>query len=299
MPAREEMLHLWPSHFPGTIASGQEQHERAKETPHLKLFLLEGKTPRPLVVVLPGGGYSGRAAHEADPVAQWLNGVGLHALVCHYRVFPWRHPAPLSDAQRAVRLARHHAAAWGVDTDRIGVLGFSAGGHLACTVANFGDDGDATSADWVARQSSRANALIACYPVVSLGPHGHQGSTINLIGEKPDPALRHKLSLENSVTPRNPPSFLWHTANDGAVPVANSLCYAQALSDAQIPFALHVYPNAPHGIGLGRDYPGTAREWTRACESWLQELRWTAPGGCNFSSLHRTKNSEFRSQHSE
>ena len=275
MPARGETIPLWSGPMPGAVVSGQEQHERAKETPHLKLFLLEGSKPRPLVVVLPGGGYCGRAPHEADPVAEWLNGVGVHAAVCHYRVFPWRHPVPLGDAQRAVRLARQHAAAWQVDPARIGVLGFSAGGHLACSVANFGDDGEPGSADPVARQASRVQALIACYPVVSFGPRGHRGSMVNLIGENPAPALLCQLSLENSVTPRNPPTFLWHSANDGGVPVANSLLYAQALSNANVPFALHVYPNARHGIGLGRDHPGTAREWTRACESWLSELDWT------------------------
>ena len=274
MPTRGETIPLWSGQLPGAIVSGQEQHACAKETPSLKLFLLEGHVPRPLVVVLPGGGYCMRAPHEADPVAEWLNGLGVHALVCHYRVFPWRHPAPLADAQRAIRLVRQHAAAWHVDPDRIGVLGFSAGGHLACSVANFGDDGDATSSDPAARQSSRANALIACYPVVSFGPQGHLGSMINLIGEHPAPALQHQLSLENSVTPRNPPTFLWHSANDGCVPVANSLLYAQALSTAQVPFSLHVFPDAPHGIGLGRDHPGSVREWTRACGTWLQELRW-------------------------
>jgi len=276
MSARGETMPLWSDSMPGVIVPGQERHERAQETPHLKLFLLEGNAPRPLVVVLPGGGYCMRAPHEADPVAEWLNGIGVHALVCHYRVFPWRHPAPLADAQRALRLVRRHAAAWRVAPDRIGVLGFSAGGHLACSVANFGDDGDPAAADPVARHASRANALIACYPVVSFGPCGHRGSMVNLIGENPDPALQRQLSLENTVTPRNPPSFLWHSANDDGVPVANSLLYAQALSDVHVPFALHVYPAAPHGIGLGRNHPGTAREWTRACETWLQEL-WPAP----------------------
>ena len=273
MPARGETIPLWSSTSPGAVVSGQERHERAQETPHLKLFLLEGSAPRPLVVVLPGGGYGMRVSHEADPVAEWLNAIGLHALVCHYRVFPWRHPAPLADAQRAVRLARAHASTWQVVPDRIGVLGFSAGGHLACSVANFGDDG-AAATDLVARQSSRVNALIACYPVVSFGPRGHRGTRDNLIGENPDPALCRQLSLENTVTPRNPPTFLWHSANDGSVPVANSLLYAQALSDVHVPFALHVYPVAPHGIGLGRNHPGTASEWTRACETWLQELCW-------------------------
>ncbi len=274
MPNPGDTIELWPGTPPGAIAPGQEQHERARELPCLTPFLLPGTRPRPLVIVLPGGGYSHRAAHEADPVAQWLNGIGLHAAVCHYRVFPWRHPAPLSDAQRAVRLVRANAAAWQVMPDRIGILGFSAGGHLACSVANFGDDGAADATDPVAGVASRVNALIACYPVISAGSCSHRGSFANLLGEQPDADVLHRLSLENSVTPRNPPAFIWHTADDGAVPVANSLFYAQALSAAKVPFALHVYPHANHGIGLGRDFPGTAREWTHACDTWLHELGW-------------------------
>jgi len=274
MPKKGDSIPLWTGSMPGNVAAGQESHAMAREIPAAKLFLLEDGQPHPLMVVLPGGGYGGRAAHEADPVAEWFNGLGLHALVCHYRVSPWRHPAPLSDAQRAVRLARQQAAAWRVDATRIGVLGFSAGGHLACSVANFGDDGDAGAADPVARQPSRVQALVSCYSVISTGRQAHRGSFENLLGKTPEPALLRRLSLETSVTPRNPPAFIWHTADDGGVPVANSLLYAQALSDAQVPFALHVYPHAPHGIGLGRDFPGTAREWTRACETWLQELKW-------------------------
>jgi len=274
MPKKGESINLWPGQAPGTIVAGQEQHAMAREIPNAKLFLLEDGQTHPLMVVLPGGGYCCRAPHEADPIAEWFNGLGMHALVCHYRVSPWLHPAPLSDAQRAVRLARTQVAAWHVDGARIGVLGFSAGGHLACSVANFGDDGEAGAADPVARQSSRVQALVACYAVVSAGRQAHRGSFENLLGKDPSPDMLRRLSLETSVTPRNPPAFIWHTANDGAVPVANCLLYALALSDAKVPFALHVYPNAPHGIGLGRDFPGTAREWTRACETWLHELKW-------------------------
>jgi len=274
MPKKGDSINLWPGAMPGTVAAGEEQHARALETPVAKLFLLDDGLVHPLMVVLPGGGYCCRAPHEADPVAEWFNGLGMHALVCHYRVFPWRHPAPLADAQRAVRLAREHAAAWRVDAARIGVLGFSAGGHLACSVANFGDDGDAAAADAVARQSSRVQALVSCYAVVSAVKQPHRGSFENLLGKSPDPEVLQRLSLESSVTPRNPPAFIWHTADDGSVPVANCLVYAQALSDAKVPFALHVYPHAHHGIGLGRDFPGTAREWTGACETWFHELKW-------------------------
>ena len=272
-PTTDAVVNLWPGRAPGTVAAEHASHAMAAEIPVLKPFLLPaGGPPRPLVVVLPGGGYSGRAAHEADPIARWLNGLGLHAVVCHYRVFPWRHPVPLEDAQRAVRLARSRAAAWNVDPARIGILGFSAGGHLACSVANFGDDG--VDGDDVARLPSRVNALIACYPVVSFGAFTHSGSRINLIGEAPAPELVHRLSLENTVTPHNPPAFVWHSADDPGVPVQNSLLYADALSRAGVSFALHIYPHAPHGIGLGRDFPGTARGWTDACAAWLHERGW-------------------------
>ena len=151
-------LNLWPGKAPGSVVAEHAGDERALEVPLLKPFLLDKRaTPRPLVIILPGGGYGGRAGHEADPIAQWLNGLGLHAAVCHYRVFPWRHPVPLHDAQRAVRLVRANAAEWGVDPDRIGILGFSAGGHLACSVANFGDDGDTNgdcSGHFIARKRS-------------------------------------------------------------------------------------------------------------------------------------------------
>lgn len=271
----QDPLPLWPAGIPGTVVPGQEQHERAKEVPHLLPFLLPGEQVRPLVVVCPGGGYGGRAPHEADPIALWLNGLGLHAVVCHYRVFPWRHPQPLHDAQRAIRLVRHRAAAWKVDPGRIGIVGFSAGGHLVCSTANFGDDGDPTAADPVARQSSRVNALIACYPVITnANLKGHQGSFTNLLGSDPDPALWRRMSLENSVTTANPPTFIMHTADDPVVPLENALVYAGALRAAQVPVALHVYPHAPHGIGLGRDFPGSARRWTADCEAWLHELGW-------------------------
>ena len=265
-------LELWPDGVPGAVEAEHAAHDRAREIPVLKPFLLAGDGPRPLVIVLPGGGYSGRAPHEADPIALWLNELGLHAVVCHYRVFPWRHPAPLEDAQRAVRLVRLRAEEWGVDPERIGILGFSAGGHLACSVANFGDDG--IGGDAVARTPSRVNALIACYPVVSFGACAHVGSCRNLLGENPDPELLRRLSLENTVTPRNPPSFIWHTTDDNCVPVRNSLLYAEALGRAGVSFTLHVYPHGRHGLGLARDAAGTVSGWTNACAAWLRELGW-------------------------
>jgi acetyl esterase/lipase len=267
-------MNLWEGTPPGAVDPARAGEPRAAEVPVLQVFLRDAAVPRPLVVVLPGGGYGTRAPHEAEPVARWLNGIGLHAAVCHYRVAPWRHPVPLGDAQRAVRLARTNAAAWGVDPDRIGILGFSAGGHLACSVANFGDDGDPCAADPVARASSRVQALVACYAVVTFGEKGHRGSCVNLLGDPPDPALKARLSLETTVTPRNPPAFLWHTAEDAGVPPENSLLYARALAAAGVPFALHVYPKGRHGLGLAADAPGSVRRWPDDCAAWLAELGW-------------------------
>lgn len=258
-----------PARFP--LYDGPAPHSQpGGEQPSLIVF--PAPRPAPTILVLPGGGYYVRAEHEGEPIARWLNSIGLSAVVVHYRVHPHRHPVPLADAQRAVRLARAHAASWSIDPDRIGVLGFSAGGHLAAAVANFGADGDPQAADPVERASARVQACVPCYAVITAGPHGHQGSFQALLGEQPEPALRERMSLERSVTPANPPTFIWHTADDQAVPVQNALLYATALVEAKVPVALHVYPRAPHGIGLGFDFPGTARTWTTALADWLQEI---------------------------
>ena len=242
------------------------------ENPTLTPFLVAGDQQlRAAVVVCPGGGYAVRAPHEGAPIALWLNSLGVHAFVCDYRVAPARHPAPLDDAQRALRLVRHQATSWHVDPRRVGILGFSAGGHLVCSAANFGDEGDATAADPVARQRGRPDAVIACYPVISSGEFAHRGSFDNLVGD--DPSARQALSLEHSVTARNPPTFLWSTADDQAVPVENSLLYAAALRRQGVDFALHVYPHGRHGLGLA-SADATVCDWTARCARWLGDLGW-------------------------
>jgi len=229
--------------------------------------------PRPLVLVLPGGGYYVRAPHEADPIALWLNSLGLHSAVCHYRVNPHKHPAQINDAQRAIRILRHNAAAWGIDPARIGVLGFSAGGHLACCCANFGDDGLADG-DAISRAPSRVNALVACYPLVSFtGDFIRQNYAFNFFGPDPDPALVQKFSVERTVNPQNPPAFIWFTAED-TLDGRHALAYASSLTAQQIPFALHVYPHGVHGLGLAEKHEGTVRNWTRDCAEWLAEINW-------------------------
>ncbi len=241
------------------------------ENPTLTPFLVPGDHVRAAVIVCPGGGYGMRAAHEGAPICHWLNSLGIHAFLCDYRIAPNRHPLPLDDAQRSIRLVRHHAANWKVDPDHVGILGFSAGGHLVCSVGNFGDEGDATASDPIARQPGRANAVIACYPVISSGPFAHRGSFDNLLGPQPDPALLARLSLETTVTPRNPPTFIWFTADDSGVPVENGLLYAAALRQQGVPFALHVYPSGQHGLGLAAEN-GPVSAWTAACAEWLSGI---------------------------
>jgi acetyl esterase/lipase len=258
-------LFLWPEGAPGARGTA------AEDTPRLTPFLVEAAAPVASVIVCPGGGYGGRAAHEGAPIARWLNTLGIAGFVLDYRVAPYRHPTPLGDAQRAIRLVRAAAARFGVDPARVGILGFSAGGHLATSAATLFDAGQPDAPDPIDRQSSRPDALIACYPVISFGEFGHRGSMHNLLGENPPEALRHALSLETRVTPETPPTFLWHTSDDGGVPVENSLLFALALRAHGVPFALHSFPHGRHGLGLAAGEP-QVEAWPTLCGAWLRGL---------------------------
>jgi acetyl esterase/lipase len=223
------------------------------------------------VIVCPGGGYCGKADYEGAPVARWLNSVGLSAFVLDYRVVPYKHPYPLLDAQRAIRVVRCHALEWGIKPDKIGILGFSAGGHLSATAGTHFDFGSPDAADLVDQESCRPDALVLCYPVVSFGEFRHDGSMVALLGENPPDALRFSLSNETQVTNLTPPAFIWHTANDEGVPVENSLLFAGALSKHQVPFELHVFPDGAHGLALGEGHPAVSA-WTGLCATWLHGL---------------------------
>jgi acetyl esterase/lipase len=193
--------------------------------------------------------------------------------VLRYRLATYRHPAPLLDAQRAIRLVRARADAFGVDAQRIGILGFSAGGHLASTAGTHFDSGDPQSADPIEQVSCRPDALILCYPVISFGEFRHPGSRDALLGENPPEMLVQLLSNEKQVTPQTPPTFLWHTANDGGVPVENSLLFAAALSKNRVSFDLHIFADGPHGVGLAADHPVLSL-WTTCCAAWLRDMGW-------------------------
>lgn len=262
-------LYLWPEGAPGAL--GNDPEDRPGITP----YLLTPSDRRACIVICPGGGYHHRAAHEGEPVARWVNNLGIAAVVLDYRVAPYRHPYPLLDAQRAIRLVRHHASEWGIDPSRVGVLGFSAGGHLASTLGTHYDSGNHSSIDPVERFSSRPDLMILCYPVISFTEHRHLGSIRNLLGPEPPEDLLLSLSNERQVTQDTPPTFLWHTANDPGVPVENSLMFAKALSANEIPFELHVYPSGRHGLGLAAGNPHIST-WTELCSLFLAHRGFTS-----------------------
>lgn len=258
----ENPVPLWPTGSEETVGLDDQA------VPRLTPFLPSTGAPTAAVVVCPGGGYWLRADHEGAPVAAWLNSLGVTGFVLDYRVAPHRHPAPLRDAQRAVRLVRHHAGRWGIDPARVGVLGFSAGGHLAASLATHFDGGHPAADDPVERVGCRPDLVVLGYPVISFVAHGHAGSIANLLGPDPPEDLRRRLSAELSVTTETPATFIWHTADDAGVPVENSLGYAAALSRHRVPFALHVFPRGAHGLGLAAGDP-VVGTWTALCAAWL------------------------------
>jgi acetyl esterase/lipase len=260
---------LWPGGAPG--ARGTEP----ADVPTLTLYPASGEQASgAAIVVCPGGGYGVHAPHEGAPIARWLNTLGITAAVLHYRLGPrYQHPAMLHDAQRALRTMRAHAAEWRIDPDRIGILGFSAGGHLVSTTATWFEDGDPSAADPIERCSSRPDLTILLYPVISMEPPlGHPGCRRNLLGEEPAPELVASLSTETRVTDRTPPAFLFHTADDPAVPAEHSLRFALALARAGVPYELHVYAHGRHGVALAEDDP-VLRTWTGRCADWLRGHR--------------------------
>lgn len=264
---------LWPQGPPGTSA------DPTASAPSLTVFQPDpDRANGAAIVVCPGGGYQGLADHEAEPVATWLTTLGITAFLLRYRLAPAaRHPAMLQDAQRALRTVRATAETWQVDPRRIGILGFSAGGHLASTAATHFDSGDPQSADAVEQVSSRPDLAILIYPVITMQPpFAHAGSRTNLLGDTPDHQLTLLLSNELRVGPETPPMFLAHGANDAAVPVENSLLMAQALSRVHVPFELHVYESGPHGFGLQPTSPGMS-PWTERCAEWLRARRFLKP----------------------
>lgn len=230
------------------------------------------------VVVCPGGGYGGLAySWEGTDIAEWLNHRGIAAILLRYRLpvdgdaphQKWL--CPLLDAQRAIRVARAHAAAWGIHPAKVGIMGFSAGGHLASTAGTRFDGGDPSAADPIDRLSSRPDFLVLVYPVITMTELTHAGSRENLLGPHPSETLIRRYSSELQVTARTPPTFLVHAGDDQVVPVQNSLLFYQALLAHKVPAELHLYPRGGHGFSLALDQ-GRLQDWATCCAHWLAEL---------------------------
>lgn len=268
--AMHDPIVLWPDGATGAL--GREN----KDIPTLTPYLPEpAAATGAAIVICPGGGYGRLAQHEGSGYALWLAQNGIAAFVLQYRLGSdgYRHPAMLHDAARAVRTVRARAADWRLDPHRIGIMGSSAGGHLAATLLTHFAAGAPDAPDPVERESSRPDLGILCYAViVTAGPYAHQGSVHNLLGANPDPALLESLSNDRQVTAATPPCFIWHTMEDPAVPVENSLLFAQALRRAGVPFDLHIYEKGRHGIGLQDTAPyAHVHPWARDLLFWLKE----------------------------
>lgn len=262
-----EVITLWPDGTPG--AKGTEDVDK----PTLTVYRpAEGKNSGASVVVCPGGGYGGLAPHEGQPIAEWLASNGMTAFVLKYRLGPrYRHPAMIDDANRAIRTVRARATEFGIDAKRIGILGFSAGGHLASTAGTHYDAGKPDSADTIERASSRPDFMVLLYPVISMGTkYGHGGSKKNLLGDNPPEDLVKNLTNELQVDKNTPPAFLVHTNEDTPVPAENSLFFVQALRNAGVPCEFHMFEKGRHGLGLGMGDPAFS-EWPKLCEIWFRQ----------------------------
>jgi acetyl esterase/lipase len=266
-----EPVLLWPSGAPGAL--GDKDDDKPSITPFLAV---PEKATGAAMVICPGGGYGGLAGHEGQGYADYLTQQGVTCFVLKYRLGSkgYRHPAMLNDAARAVRLVRSEAVKWKIDPNRVGIMGSSAGGHLASTLLTHFDAGKPDAADPIDRLSSRPDVGVLCYAVISMGEYTHEGSKKNLLGDNPDPALVESLSNEKQVTKETPPCFIWHTWEDRAVKLENSLMFATALQRAGVPFDLHVFEKGPHGIGLSQGKNGVAADdvhpWGKDLVFWLK-----------------------------
>ena len=262
-----QVLRLWSGAAPGSQGTAET------DIPQMTAYLPRSNaTDMTAVIVLPGGGYRALSMNsEGRQVANYLNSMGIAAFVLQYRLGPrYHHPVEIEDAQRAIRIVRSHAGEWHIAQNRIGIMGFSAGGHLAATASTRFDSGKPGASDAVDRVSSRPDFSILCYPVISLTEAWtHQGSRLNLLGENPAPELAKTMSMENAVTAQTPPTFIFQTNADTTVPAENSIYYYLALRKAGVSAEMHVFENGPHGVGLAM-YDPALSEWPKLLVNWLR-----------------------------
>ena len=260
-------VELWPDGVPGS------KGDEPKDHPSMQVYLpMQGNATGAAVLICPGGGYGHLAMdHEGKQIAEWLNSFGVAGVVLDYRHRGngYGYPAPLDDAQRAMRLIRSNSKLWAIDPGKIGVLGFSAGGHLASTVTTLFDTDYGKAGEETDALSSRPDFSVLCYPVISMTqPFMHIGSRNNLLGKEDAPELEKLMSTELQVTDKTPPVFLLHAGDDRGVPVENSLAFYKAMLKAKVPGQVHIYDKGGHGFGLGKG-KGTTEGWPNVCRDWI------------------------------
>jgi acetyl esterase/lipase len=281
--AEPTVISLWPEGVPNLRADATEEKSTDNRTsnihyPSLTIYPAPAdKATGTAVIVCPGGGYVRLAMDkEGTEYAQWLNARGITAFVLKYRMVEYGQPAPLQDALRAIRLIRSRAAEFGVKPDHIGIMGSSAGGHLSASAATLFDSSEGKTGHTLDSVSGRPDFAILCYPVITMTePNTHAGSRKSLLGEKPSPELIARWSTENQVTAATPPTFIFHTTEDKAVPVENALAFYAALKRNGVPAELHVFEKGGHGVGM-RAGNGPTSDWPKLLEAWLRLHGWIA-----------------------
>jgi acetyl esterase/lipase len=282
----QQTIKLWPGEIPlSTGVIGEEEitdrgHVRNIQEPTITVYLPDPeKASGAAVVICPGGGYALLAInHEGHDVAKWFNEFGVAGIVVKNRLptsdnVTDKSEVAMTDAMRAIRMVRHNAPDWGINPGKIGIMGFSAGGHLASTVGTHFDNGFPDSADTIQKISSRPDFMILMYPVINMYEEFmHSGSMRNLLGENPGKDQMLRFSNDMMVTAETPPTILIHSTDDKGVPVANSIRFYEALIKNGVSAELHIYNSGAHGYGLGRNDGTSHNLWPEACKAWLQDM---------------------------
>lgn len=286
LKAQQQTINLWDGEVPNSIfcenydlivdTSGEWAFTRQITQPNIDVYLApENKNTGTAVIICPGGGYWGLAfVHEGRNVAKWFNSLGISAFVLKYRlpdnaIMKDKTIGPLQDAQQAMRIVRSKAAEWKIDPEKIGIMGFSAGGHLASTLSTHYNQ---VVYEPKLKVSARPDFSLLIYPVISMdSATTHMGSRIGLLGEHPSKKTIDFYSNEQQVNKQTPPAFLIHSLNDDVVPVQNSINYAVAMKNNGNPCELHIYYSGGHGYGMGRS-DKTESDWTKSCERWLESM---------------------------